>query len=463
MTIVTTEQSDREAVTGKPEILHGWRRNRLRYGFNEIDGWPGFAFGDKRHEIHRRLRLMNTEVVRLFVFDKPVPNPLQDWRSFAAVIEGVLASGAKPMITFAKFAPYYSPRELTRFIARTREVVWGCLEEWGGSEVKDWYWCVWNEPNNPDVGGNLSYADYLHIYREVADTVVELVARHSGGSRVKIGGPAIDGTQRAYWLDWIARILSDVEDDRLAFVNWHMYADWRPAVAYDSVTVKLVDDPVPPASPAFEALTLAQTPQYEARARSVGRLIGDRDILNVCGELNTIAHHEHHFTGGLNRNVIGGAYYASALVNLMRGGADLEMRWTATSKHWYGRDDAYGLMDKDGVPTSAALAKQILAQHVGCGDEIMFPEIDDRCRGIESVISRNALGRRSAVLINTQPQTRTIPLASLGAGIEHCVDVLRIDGGTNGAVVREAASGVVHLQGYGLAVVSEDASATIIE
>ena len=72
-----------------------WQRlaaNRLRYGFNEIDGWPAFAFGEQRHEIHRRLRLMNTEVIRLFVFDKPVPDPFKEWRSFAAVIEGVLAS-----------------------------------------------------------------------------------------------------------------------------------------------------------------------------------------------------------------------------------------------------------------------------------------------------------------------------------------------------------------------------------
>ncbi len=457
------ERPAREAGPSARGSEIGWRRNRLRYGFNEIDGWPGFAFSENRHVIQHRLRLMNTEIVRLFVFDKPVPDPFKDWRSFAAVIEGVLASGAKPMITFAKFMPYYEPRQLARFIARTRELVWCCLEEWGGDEVKDWYWCVWNEPNNPDVGGNLSYADYLHIYNQVADTVVELVAPHMAGGRVKIGGPSIDGTQRAYWLDWIARLLSDVGDDRLAFVNWHMYADWRPAAAHATVDVKLVDDPVSPDGPVFEALSMAQTTQYEARARSVGRLIGDRDILNFCGELNTVAHHDHHFTGGLNRNVVGATYYASALLNLMRGGADLEMRWTATSKHWFGRDDAYGLMDKDGVPTPAALAKQIVAQHVRRGDEITFPDLGDRNPGIDSVVARDVSGRLSAVLVNTQPQARTVDLASLGSGIEHCDDLLRLDGGTGGAVVRAAAAGVVRFDGYGVAVVSEDASTTVAD
>ncbi len=441
----------------------GWHSNRLRYGFNEIDGWPGFAFSDKRHEIHRRLRLMQTEVVRIFVFDKPVPSPFKDWRYFAAVVDSVLASGAVPMITFAKFdPPFDSPRQIERFAQRIREVVWCCLEAWGGDVVKDWYWCIWNEPNNPDVGGNLAYPDYLKIYRAAAAPVVELLTPHMQGERVKIGGPSVDGTQRAYWLDWIARLLDDVDDDMLAFVNWHMYADWRPAAPVETVTVKLVEDPPSPNGAVFEALTLAHTPQYEARARSVARLIGDRSILNVCGELNTIAHHEHDFTDGLNRNVFGATYYASAILNLMRGGADLEMRWTATSKHWHGREDAYGLMSKDGVPTPAALAKQILAQHVRRGDLIRFPDPGPALAGIDAVIARDANGRLSAVLVNTSPQVRTIDLASLGSGVEGCRELLRLDGSTRDSVVREVCKGTVRIEGYGLAVASDDAGATVI-
>ncbi len=442
----------------------GWQKNRLRYGFNEIDGWPGFAFDDNRSEIYRRLKLMDTEIVRLFVFDKPVPDPFKRWDFFAAVVDAVLASGAKPMITFAKFdAPHNDPVRIDRYVKRSIEVAWNCLEQWGGDEVKDWYWCVWNEPNNPDVGGNLSYQDYLAIYRAVAEPVVELLAPHCGPAGVKIGGPSIDGTQRAYWLDWIAQLLNDVDDDHLAFVNWHMYGDWRPAAPVETVTVKLVDDPASPNGATFEALTMSRTPQYEARARSVGRLIGERDILNFCGELNTIAHHEHDFTGGLNRSVFGAAYYASSIVNLMRGGADLEMRWTATSKHWYGRDDAYGLMTNEGAPTPPALAKQIVAQHVRRGDLIRFPASDPSLSGIDAVISRGENGRTSAVLVNTLPKRRRIELSRLGEGAENCCDVLRLDAETGDVVLRERAAGEVTIDGYGLVVLSEDASQTVID
>ena len=42
---------------------------KLRYGFNEIDGWAAFAMGEHRAQIRRRLQLMGTQVIRVFVFD----------------------------------------------------------------------------------------------------------------------------------------------------------------------------------------------------------------------------------------------------------------------------------------------------------------------------------------------------------------------------------------------------------
>ena len=124
---------------------------KLRYGFNEIDGWPAFSMGEHRASIHRRLRLMDTKVIRVFVFDKPVPDPFKEWPWFAAMLQAVLDCGAKPMVTFAKFPPPFDTAgNIRKFVARCSEVVWGCLEQWGGEEVGDWYWCIWNEPNNPD-------------------------------------------------------------------------------------------------------------------------------------------------------------------------------------------------------------------------------------------------------------------------------------------------------------------------
>ena len=109
------------------------------------------------------------------------------------------------------------------------------------------------------------------------------------------------------------------------------------------------------ATPDYRALLMAQTPEYEARARAVARILDGRDIENVCGELNTIVHHGHAFVGGLNQTAFGAAYYASALIHLIRGGADLEMRWSGTA-----HDDAYGVMTREGAATPAGLAKQLM-------------------------------------------------------------------------------------------------------
>jgi hypothetical protein len=338
--------------------------------------------------------------------------------------------------------------------------VWGCLEQWGGDEVKDWYWCVWNEPNNPDVGGNVSYQQYRCIYEEVAAVVLEQLEPHLGGRKIKLGGPAIDGTQRLYWMDWIARLVSDVDNRMIGFVNWHMYADWRPAVPSETLNVKLWDSPDSPDGAVFEALAMAQTPQYEARARGVARLLHGRDILNVCGELNTIAHHENAFTRGLNQNAFGAAYYASALIHLIRGGAEMEMRWTATSKRWDAIDDTYGLMSIDGEPTPACLAKQLFAQHVQYGDWIRFPCHRPEAPDVDAIIAWNAAGRRSIVFVNTTPKRRDLTVSDWDDALEGCGTLLRVDAGTGNRVAVEPFDGTVRLEGYGVAVVTNATAAT---
>lgn len=432
-----------------------YQKMRMRYGFNEIDGWAAFALGDHREEIRRRLRLMDTQIIRVFVFDKPVPDPFKEWDWFAAVLQSVLNVGAKPMVTFAKFhPPFDDPRNIRKFVSRCSEIVWSCIEQWGGDEVKDWYWCVWNEPNNPDIGGDISYAQYRVAYMEVAAALLDLLHPHLGDRKARIGGPSIDGTQRAFWMDWIAQLLADIDDRMIGFVNWHMYADWRPAISSEIVGTKLWGAPDSPNGEVFRALAMAQTPQYEARARGIARLLRGRDILNICGELNTVAHHEAVFTSGLNQNAFGAAYYASALIHLIRGGADVEMRWTATSKRldWGDRDDAYGLMSTTGDPTPACLGKQLFAQHVRFGDDIRFPSPRSDGCDVDAIVAWNDHGRRSAVVVNTGPEPISLNVSGWEHGLEASRQILRIDTSTGARIVRETFDGTVSLQGYGVAV-----------
>jgi hypothetical protein len=434
---------------------------QLRYGFNEIYGWWHLSQGEHRAQIQRQLRLMGTQVVRLFVFDQPVPDPFKEWHLFAGTIQAVLDAGARPMVTFAKFhPPYDDPESIRRFTARCSEVVWGCIEQWGGETVKDWYWCVWNEPNNLIVGGELTFAQYRRIYEEVAAAILLQLEPHLGGRKALIGGPAIDGTHRPYWLDWIARLVTEVDDRLVGFVSWHKYGDWRPAVPSATLGLEMWGSPDAPGGSGFEALLMAQIPQYEARARGVARLLKDRNVLNVCGELNAISHHERYYTLGLNQNEFGAAYYAAALINLMRGGADLEMRWTATAHD--DRDDAYGLMSVTGAPSPAGLAKQLFAQHVQYGDWIRFPSRHLDAPDVDAIVAWNDKGRRSGVFVNTTPKPLNLTVADWDDALEACGTVLRVEASTGRRVAVEPFDGTVRLDGYGIAVVTNAPVATEI-
>ncbi|MBX2805731.1 MAG: hypothetical protein KTR19_07155 [Hyphomicrobiales bacterium] len=453
-----TEISTTSPATNAPTNA---RRMKLRYGFNEINGWWHFSQGPHSDTIRQRLRLMGTQVMRIFVFDQPVPDPVKEWPSFATYVQGVLDAGAVPMITFGKFPPPYdNAANIQHFVARCTDVVWGCIEQWGGQAVKDWYWCIWNEPNNLIIGGDLKFEQYLRIYNELSAAILPVLEPHLNGRKTRIGGPAIDGTHRGYWMDWIARLIDEADGPSVGFVSWHRYADWRPAVPSGSLNgVDMWNSPDPPTGKVFEALLMGQAPTYEARARGVERLVRDRDILNVCGELNAISHHEQYYTLGLNQSEFGGAYYVSALIGLMRGGADIEMRWTATA-HEY---DAYGIIYMDGVPTQACLAKQILAQHVRYGDWLRFPPFRDDAPDIDAVVAWRDGVSPSGVFVNTSAGARTISVPEWDQELEAADTVLRIDLGTGGRVVREPFEGTLKLDGYGVAIVTNNAAETVID
>jgi hypothetical protein len=430
---------------------------RLRYGFNEVDGWWDIALGPHRERIRHHHRLMGTQAVRIFVFDKPVPDPVTQWDLFTAYVQAVLDMGAVPMITFAKYhPPHDDARNLRTYLARCTDVAWGCLEQWGGETVRDWYWCVWNEPNNYHVGGALSFAQYKRIYEEVAHAVHRLLDPCLDGRKLRIGGPALCGFQN-YWQDWISGLVNEVDESLVGFVSWHHYADWRPVVPSASVGFDLKGEPEAPSGPAYRALLMAQTPQYEMRARAVARILDGRNIENICGELNTVVHHNHDFVGGLNQNAFGAAYYASALIHLIRGGADLEMRWTATA-----HDDAYGLMTMEGAPTPACLAKELFAQHVRHGDWVSFPDHSPDRPEIDAAVAWTDAGRLSGVFVNTGARAHALTVADWDPQLAQCREVLRLDTGTGERIVREPFNGTVRLDGYGVAVVSTAPSAALL-
>jgi hypothetical protein len=432
-----------------PDRVAAMRRSQLRYGFNEIDAWWHIALGEHRQSIRRHLRRMGTEVVRIFAFDKPVPDPVRDWRNFAAYVEAILASGAVPMVTFAKFHPPYDERNLRIFCTRCTDIVWGCLEHWGPDVVSDWYWCIWNEPNNALIGGALTFEQYRRIYERVAGGIHSLLAPHLDEKKARIGGPAVDGFQ-PFWLDWIARLVGEVDDALVGFVSWHRYGDWRPVVPSPTLCVDLKGAPDAPMGASYDALLMAQTPCYEACARAVSRLLAGRDIMNVCGEHNAIVHHDDRYVGGLNQNAFGAAYYISTLIHLLRGGADLEMRWTATANN-----DAYGVLTSSGKPTAACLAKELFAHHVRHGDHVSFPDRRSEFATIDALVAWSNNGhRRSGVFVHVAHGPQTLTVEDWDPELSGCRTIWRVDTSTGHGVVRERSDGALRLQGYGVAVVT---------
>jgi hypothetical protein len=135
------------------------------------------------------------------------------------------------------------------------------------------------------------------------------------------------------------------------------------------------------------------------------------------------------------------------------------MRWTATSRRWTPtNDDAYGMMDMDGKPTPACLAKQLFVAHVRHGDWIRFPSHRPESPHLDTVVAWDDTGRRSGVFVQTANKPCMLPVADWGDDLGDCTEWLRIDRTTDGRVVRAPFGGVIRLDGYGIAVVTNAAT-----
>ncbi len=414
-------------------------RMKLRYGVNETDSWWHFALGPQREQIWARLREMDTRIVRIFLFDKNTPDPVTDWHLFASYIQAVLNIGATPMLTFAKFnRPVDDPRAVRWFAKRCGDVVWSSIEQWGGEVVREWYWCVWNEPNNTWISGGLGFEQYRRIYEEVAQEILTWLAPFLPDRKLNLGGPSVEGFD-PFWMDWIWRFVNEIDHSLIGFINWHLYADWR----------EHGEKGAPRDESVHHDLIMFQTPEYESRARAVARAIGKDGIMNVCGEWNAHSHYLPLVRARFNQSIFGAAYGASALLHLLRGGADAEMLWTGT-------DDAcgYGVMDKNAMPTPLFYTKKLCAQYVRYGDWLSFPAHERGISGLDVVIGRGDDSRVSAVLVHQKNETATYAICDLASELSACHTLLKIDGGTGNRVVETNCNGDVSFNGYGVAVVT---------
>src|SRR5260370_12016316 len=134
---------------------------------------------------------------------------------------------------------------------------------------------------------------------------------------------------------------------------------------------------------------------YSESARTAGRLGGTRGILNICGRLNVNSHQEVLVSAESNQVGFGAVYYALALVELVRGGADGELYWMGTDA-----GGPYGLWDDHGRPTAAFLAKQMVVQAIRQHDEITIEEAVQDHRGLMVVRAQDGGARPRPPLLH---------------------------------------------------------------
>jgi hypothetical protein len=418
---------------------------RMLYGVNQADECWDFAVGPERERIWARLREIDTRLIRLFLFDKGAPDPVMEWSLFASYVQAVLNVGARPMITFAKFQrPFDDPRAVRWFADQCADVVWGCIEQWGAEAVRDWYWCVWNEPNSGWIGGGLTFEQYRRIYEEVAQAILRWLAPCLDGRKPLIGGPAVEGFP-LFWMDWVWRFVNEIDNALIGFVDWHRYGDWR----------EHGENNAPSDGVTHRALIMSQTPDYEMRTRAIARQLDGREIANICGELNAHSHYTVPVRARFNHSIFGAAFYTSALLYLMRGGADGEMFWNGTEN-----TGGYGMMDSRARPAPVFYAKQLCANYIRYGDWISFPTWEQPRTPVDVVVARGEAGRRSALLVHLKDVAAVYALSELDADLAECRRLLKIDHGTSNQVMETTCGGTVSFEGYGVAVVTNAAPPT---
>jgi len=423
------------SVTGSSE-----QRMKLQYGVAQADQCRDFAIGPHRERIWARLREIDTRMVRLFLFDKGAPDHLKEWEVFAAYVEAVLNVGAKPMMTFAKFQPPFDdPWSVRAFAERSADVVRRCIDQWGGEAVRDWYWCIWNEPNNGWISdGGLPFEQYRRIYEEVAQAVLKQLDPHLDGRKPLIGGPAVEGFPN-FWWDWPWRFVNEIDNALIGFVDWHRYADWRDAGEHGA----------PQDESTYRALIASQALDYQFRSRAIGQQVRGREILNICGELNCHSHYTAPVRERFNFSIFGATFYVAALLNLMRGEADAEMFWVGTET-----SGGYGMLDQHGQPKPAFHAKKLCTQYVQYGDAISFAPWDRENSSIDAVVARGSGGRLSAVVVHLNDKTESHSVTNLDQDLLDCEFALKIDEGTGNRVVSGKCDGKVMFEGYGVAAVT---------
>ncbi|WP_448702880.1 glycoside hydrolase [Mucilaginibacter sp. AW1-3] len=122
-----------------------------------------------------------------------------------------LASGNKTIFWWkGNITP---PKDYQKWDALITKLVQHFTERYGESEVKSWYFEVWNEPNLKGFFFSGNQQDYFKLYRETANTIKAVSKSY------RVGGPATAGNA------WVPEMISFCTDNKVPidFISTHTY------------------------------------------------------------------------------------------------------------------------------------------------------------------------------------------------------------------------------------------------
>src|SRR5260370_3999401 len=195
---------------------HSGYRMRLRYGLSEDNMWSKCP---SAHDVVDRVHQAAAQIVRLSVEDDCVES--HSWQRFEADVTGVLAAGAVPMVTLSKFPRPYADAAAIRWFADSASgLVRRSIDRWGPESVREWFWCLGNQPNSDWINAGLTFDLYRNLYVAAPESVACCLAPYSDGRKALVGGPGIDGFQ-PFWMDWVYRFVNEIDNQLISFVLSH--------------------------------------------------------------------------------------------------------------------------------------------------------------------------------------------------------------------------------------------------
>ncbi len=158
--------------------------------------------------------------------------PMYNFSYVDQIYDGLLASGVRPFVELSFmpqklasdksalhsfwYRPNVSPpKDYARWDDMIRQFAAHLVDRYGISEVSQWYFEVWNEPNLDFWAGTPKQATYFELYDHTARAI------KSVDPRLRVGGPA---TAQAAWADAFIRHCTE-SNIPVDFVSSHVYGN----------------------------------------------------------------------------------------------------------------------------------------------------------------------------------------------------------------------------------------------